>query len=386
MHICMLVKTESLIYDARVRKEAETLANVGHKVDIIVLKDPSAQSIKGIDGCKVYEVHLWTRSLPQNALFLAIKYLEFIFKLILAGLKIKADIYHCHNLNTLLQGFIIARLIKRRLVYDAHELWAERPGAGRRLMQWLEKFLLRRADASVAAERHRAEIMYEEYGATEMPVVIGNFPKFKTLESRSSSLRDFVKAQCGRSEAMIVLEHGRLMSERSAGEIIEALRYLDEEIVLVLLGFVTEEFREVLQNEIKRYNLDNRVFFHKPVPHDEVFSLISSADICTVLYKNTGRNNYYCAPNRLFESLMAGVPVIASNFPGMRDVVEKNNVGACTNPENPKNISKTVRYVLNNRDLMSQNALKMAKLKYNWEKEAPKLLHIYNRLLKNQMK
>jgi len=116
------------------------------------------------------------------------------------------------------------------------------------------------------------------------------------------------------------------------------------------------------------------------VPYNELVPFTASADIGILLYRNDCRNNYYCAPNKLFEYLMMGLPIIAANYPGMLPIVEGEGVGLCVDPESPGEIAAAVNRLAadpDRRKQMRENGLEVSKSRYNWEIESAPLLQLY---------
>jgi glycosyltransferase involved in cell wall biosynthesis len=119
------------------------------------------------------------------------------------------------------------------------------------------------------------------------------------------------------------------------------------------------------------------------VPYHELAPWTASADVGILLYRNDCRNNYYCAPNKLFEYMMMGLPIIAPDFPGMRALVEGEEVGLCVDPEDPAAIAAAVNRIAADpawTARLKQNALRLARERYNWERESGPLLARYREL------
>jgi glycosyltransferase involved in cell wall biosynthesis len=120
-----------------------------------------------------------------------------------------------------------------------------------------------------------------------------------------------------------------------------------------------------------------------PVPYKDLVPYTASADIGILLYRNDCRNNYYCAPNKLFEYMMMGLPMIAANYPGMLPLVEGEGVGLCVDPESPKAIAASVNLLAadpDRRERMRGNGLRLSKDRFNWEIESAPLLQLYGSL------
>jgi glycosyltransferase involved in cell wall biosynthesis len=145
----------------------------------------------------------------------------------------------------------------------------------------------------------------------------------------------------------------------------------------VLLGSGPRE--AALKEQVRSRNLGDRVYFLPRVPFGELHSYTCSADLGLCLIKGAGRSFYHSLPNKLFEYLMAGLPVLASDFPEMRAVVEESGAGLVANPQDLRDVREKVRAVLTDplrRRTYGQAALAAAR-HYNWEQEAPRLLALY---------
>jgi glycosyltransferase involved in cell wall biosynthesis len=119
------------------------------------------------------------------------------------------------------------------------------------------------------------------------------------------------------------------------------------------------------------------------VPYDELVPYTASADLGILLYRNDCRNNYYCAPNKLFEYMMMGLPMIAANYPGLMPIVEGEQVGLCVDPESPAAIAAAVNRLAadpGQRERMRANGLRLTAERYNWETESTPLVRLYGAL------
>jgi len=124
------------------------------------------------------------------------------------------------------------------------------------------------------------------------------------------------------------------------------------------------------------------VHFFDAVPYDEVTRYAMSADIGLVLHKNICLNYYYASPNKLFECMAAGLPVVGSNFPDRKKYIEGYNLGVTCDPESPEEIAEAINYTLSDEtryNEMRKNALEAAKI-FNWENESRKLVTLYQGL------
>ncbi len=362
--------------------EARMLGNAGYAVDVYKLRNPEMPDVESLGaGVAVYSWDLLLRPLPKTPLFWALKYVEFTIRAVITGIAKRPVVFVAHNLDCVPPVIVAAKLVRSKVVYRAHELSGEIAGAPfASVRRWLERRLLSYIDVVVVPNEERAKILVDEYGAKQKPLVVMNCPYFTTLVE-STSLSDWLRS-LGLSNRRIALFQGRLGEDRCTEELVLAAQYLDPGNVLVLLGPCPTEFRQHLETLIQQLELGERVLLHDPVPYDQLFSYTCSADLGIVLYRNTDRNNYYCAPNKLFEYFMAGLPIVASDFPGLRKLVEQSGAGLVVDPQNPIEIARAINTILGNPKIANQmrsKSLRNAQL-YNWEREGAKLLQMYQYL------
>jgi glycosyltransferase involved in cell wall biosynthesis len=235
-----------------------------------------------------------------------------------------------------------------------------------------------------AANEERAKIMWDEYGAPVLPTVIHNYPPFMMVDGRGA-LMQYVREQ-GRDWEYIVLHQGSVRADRAPEEAIEALKFVTPGAGIVFLGSVTREYEERLLQIAESRGVADRVLFHPPVSLDVLPSFTASATLGLVLYLNTCRNNYYCAPTKLYEYLMCGIPVVGSAFPGLRRVIEGNKVGAVADPQDSEALAHAINRLLQEtefRRAMGITARQLAKEEWNWEQECCKVRKAYRRLIRS---
>jgi glycosyltransferase involved in cell wall biosynthesis len=269
-----------------------------------------------------------------------------------------------------------------QLVYDSHELFTELHYIGstdRRIFRWLEKRLIHRADAVITINEFVAKELSRRYGIG-LPGVVRNCPPLVDHgdEGHNNSLRK----DLGLDDTVPIIVYVGLVSRARGNEtLISAAPFLDSGVI-VFLGWGTEE--RDLKELVRQRSLEDRVFFIPPVAPEQVVDYISSAQVGVIPALNVSLNHYYSTPNKLWEYVNAGLPVVCSNFPGFRAIVEGYHLGRTCNPDAPEAIAAAINWVLADKkryDEMRKNALKAAKV-FNWENESRELLRIYGRLSK----
>lgn len=383
-------------HDARVLKEAKTLAEAGHDVRIIAVLDKDTELYEERDGFRILRVDISiaeTRPAAAedrppsrgrlrrlrakiSSFFALLHYYRRAWKIVNSE---PGDIYHCHDLDTLLLGYRAKRRHGGKLVYDAHELTTELAYISRlERMGWrvLEQLLIRRADEVITTGTYRAEYLAKKYRVAA-PTVILNCPPLSAAQARNRALRE--KLGLTDDTVPVILYQGGFIPGRGLDNLVLAAAHLDRG-VMVLMGWGPLETE--LRGMVKKKGLGGRVYFTEPVAPDRVVYYCMSATVGVVIVLRTSLNNYYATPNKLYEYIHAGLPVVSSDFPALKEVVEGYGLGCTFDPEEPESIAAAINRVLaddQRYDTMRKNALEAAKI-FNWETEAKKLLEIYRRL------
>jgi len=403
----------NMVHDARVRKEARTLAEAGYEVTVLALREPEptpreeavqgfrivrlSRSILGV-GREEMKAALTGRraartpsprrrgGLPARALalldaaarlpFFPLRRVVILFRFVRAALLTRAAVYHAHDLNTLLMAWTASRLGRGLLVYDTHEVATERAklecGWWARL---LEARLIRKADAVICTNQTRADFTQRLYHLRP-PTILRNLPAYAE-PAPSKLLHERLDLP---PEARVVLYQGGIQAERGLEQLLEAAPQIEGGVV-VLLG--SGRLKPALMERVERLGLGGRVHFHDAVPVDELPAWTACAYVGLQILQNTCFNHYSSLSNKLLEYLMAGVPVVASDLPEMRRVIEESGAGLLIDASDPRQVADAVNRLLADADLrneMSQKAI-AARRRYCWETEERSLVELYASLL-----
>lgn len=292
---------------------------------------------------------------------------------------LKPVAYHCHDLNSAWAGYRARRWWDAPVVYDSHELWPHRNRAdARRRKTWVlervDRFFARKARAVVTVNESIARHMEDRYRIPEV-VVLRNTPLLSA----------------GRPDEGIAPLHlppprliyaGGIQTHRGIEELIQAMPSIPQG-TLVLIGPGNERYRESLEKLAETHGVHERVRFTGLVKQEALVATIAQGDVGFALIKNYCLSYYLSLPNKFFEYLHAGLPVIASDFPEMRRLVDRYEVGVTCDPADPAAIAKAVTDLLGRPDdmeRMRKNAQRAA-AEVNWESESKHLLNLYRRLV-----
>ena len=377
----VLMNVGSVRHDARVRKEAAALGRVGHQVTLVARRQPGETFGRHLDGLELSLFQLYTLRLPRCSFTLALRYVEFSLRSALRVIAGRSDVVHAHDLTGLLPAWIGTRITGAKVIYDAHELFTERPIEVPWLWRRVERYLIRRVDRVIAANEDRAEVMRSEYGAREMPTVVMNSPDHVSSSTGNGpSLRERLPAAARGKR--VVLYQGGLSPNRCLENLVLAAEHFDDRSVLVLVGSPTDFSQQVLAPLVRNSRLEAKVFFADPVDSTQLVSYIRSADLGVVIYKNSCRNNFLCAPNKLFEYSMAGIPSIGCDFPPIRRIGVTAGVTRVFDPEDPLSIASVAMDFLSDEPgyLRAKAAASKLALDFTWTREAEKLVNLYNGL------
>ena len=293
------------------------------------------------------------------------------------ALQLNADIYHLHDPELIPIG---KKLLKKgkKVVFDSHEHIKN---------QILSKTYIPKLFRGLIANIYS---FYEKKNLKKFSGLIAATPKIKNHLSKINSktininnypvlneIREGIKLK-KQNEVVYI---GSISKIRGAEEIISAMNYT-KSIRLNLAGKFNEKSLEQKVKMNKAWSKVNELGF---LNRKEISNILSRSKVGLVtLYPTI--NYVDSLPVKMFEYMASGIPIIASNFPLWKEIVEGNNCGVCVDPLDPKKIGEMIQYFIDNplvSEKMGKNGLKLSKYKYNWSLEEKKLLSFYDDILKS---
>lgn len=373
--------------DARVLREASALTELDYTVTIIAKKElseihlPSSEQVRERvfvnRPLKLELPEKITDKIKSSILTKHMPNMLLMIKMIMLGRKYDTDVYHAHDLNTLIQGIMGAklRLNRKVLVYDSHEVQTSRTHYSFEKIYRIEKFLLRFVDQVIVENDTRADYHNDLYGIRPAP--IHNYSELYNIdEVKAFPIREKYNIP---AETKIVLYQGGMQEGRGLFKLLDAFKNINNG-KLIMLGDGKE--RQNLIDYHSELKLEKKVIFIDRVPYKELRSYTKSADIGIQFLENTNFNHYSASSNKLFEYLMAHVPVIGSDLPEIKKVIEEEEVGLTVEDSNTAELQQTIQELIDDKDKRNylKKNTKKAKYKYNWENEKQILHNIYSEL------
>lgn len=383
MHVRGVART-----DGRVLHEATALVDAGYVVSIVDRDDEGPH--KREDFCRVQLVHSSFSTSPLSSFISRFRAFSLVHRLVShlsctrLLVQLSADIYHAHDVSALPACFLAALLRRKPLIFDAHELpLSELDGTS---WQWLKKplthglsILIRYCTGVITVSPPIAREIRTAYRISEVSLV-RNVPSYQRI-SRGNLLRQHLGLD---TEVRIALYHGNLQADRGLDRLIRAARFLEPNIVIVLMGKGIGSTLAQLEALIAQEDVANRVKVIPPVPYAELLHWAASADLGLIVYTpQQSLNVQMCLPNKLFEYLMAGLPVLASPLDAVVKVLDTYKVGQVVPSLDPLEVASAINALLADSAALAEmrhNALAAANGDLCWEKECQHLLQLYHRI------
>ena len=300
------------------------------------------------------------------------------------------DIVHAHDLNTMIAGVQLSRRMKSKLVFDAHELATHEDDIQHYTVRIFKRILMR---AFIDKPDHIITVSqgfrrrFEDFYRKPKVDVIYNTPKI----SDASSLDRTVRTDAGLSEDDILVVYiGGINRRRGSRQLAQSLAYLPENYNFVMVTGAKDKIKnEILDifRKHKKPGLGARIQFLPPVPATEVVHYCKTADISVItrippkIYFNPQRE--YSMPNKLFESLFSGLPVVVGSSKEVVEFVQDNTMGLPADCSKPKQLAENIVTVYNDRHnyRKTEDQITELRAKYGWPAQSDKLIEIYDNLL-----
>ena len=302
----------------------------------------------------------------------------------------QAEILHAHDLSGGLPALLASDASGASIVYDSHEVflesghWARAPRFVRHLLATkIERPLLERASALITVNPSVEQVLEERYELPERRAVVYNCVEPLESATRPRELREAIGVD---DDTPIALYHGGFSAVRGLRQIIDAAvdpRLANIHIVFLGYGPMEAELRTLAA----RPDIAGRIHVLKAVSPEVLDRWVAGADVGLMPNQHETLNEYVSTPNKLFESIGVGTPVVSSNFPERRRIIlegPESPLGALCNPSDPADIARAIVEVIGGtraeREAYRTRCMRAAAARWNWEVQAARLTALYQSL------
>lgn len=359
--------------DQRVHKVCKTLHKLGFEVTLIGRKQKTSLDLIKRDYATKRMVLLF----EKGPLF----YAEFHIRLFLYLLFNKATVLVANDLDTLLPNYLISKFLGSKLVYDSHELFCEVPELQmnpkkKQIWKGIEKWIFPKLKYVFTVNDSIANIYKEEY---KVPViVVRNMPQL----ANQKKVKPVSKKELGipLNKKIILLQGAGINMDRGAEEAVQAMQYVNNAHLLIIgAGDVIPQLIQMTED----LKLSDKVSFIPKVPFEKLIQFTHHADLGLTLDKDTNINYKYSLPNKLFDYIHGGVPVLTSDLVEIKKIVKHYDLGDCIENHDPKHIAEKINSLFSDEGRLQsweKNTLAIAN-SLNWEHEELKLISVYKKFL-----
>lgn len=356
-----------LVTDQRVHRTCTTLDKLGFNVLLVGRRQRKSLPMEQRD----YHTKRMFLLFEKGVLF----YAEFNLRLFFFLLFRKCDLLIANDLDTLLPNYLVKKIRGKKIVYDTHEYFTGVPELeGRPFVKntWrrIEKWIFPKIKNVITVNDSIADLYKAEYG--KQLTVVRNIPALKknsiTLSKKELGIDD--------TKAMIVLQGSGINIHRGAEEAVLAMQFVNDAVLFIIGG---GDVIDILKEMVAEKKLENKVMFIPKLPMDKLLQYTVHADVGLTLDKNTNINYRFSLPNKLFDYIHAGVPVLASKLVEIEKIIREFDIGELIDSHNPEHIAHKLTDLLNDKTRLSvlKENCKFAATKLNWETEETRLIDVF---------
>ena len=373
----------TFLFESRMEKEIESLlkAKILDKVYVAAVWAPSLpiRETKTVGGglIEIRRIKLFTRGLRGELFATMVKRAEWTLKVVFEFESVRFSVAHCHSLSSMFLGVLLKKMKKCRLIYDAHELETERngwPKIVRLISKKFEGLVLGKCDAVIVVNDSIRLWYQKNYYKIDNLCAVMNYPK----KSNGASSGINLKKRLGiAAEETLFIYQGALERGRGIETALEIFSNIEnKKRHIVFMGY------GLLEKEIKNFATScSNIHFHPAVAMNEILNYTRGADAGMFLCEKTCLSYYLSLPNKLFEYLAAGIPVISVDFPEVASLIKKYDCGwivAAPLSGSLKHLAESIT----EKDIKDKKT-KVEKIRqiFSWDIEAKKIISIYESLL-----
>lgn len=368
----ILSVTNDLASEQRVHKVCMFLFNLGFEVTLVGREKRKSVPIDK----RPYRTKRMFLFFEKGPLF----YAEYNFRLFLYLVFHKVDVLVSNDLDTLLANYLASKFKGSKLVHDSHEYFTGVPelegrGFAKAIWNKIEQWIFPKLKYAYTVNDSIAKLYRDKYGVNVS--VVRNFPL--RIENPTQILKTKHELQLP-EDKKIILYQGSVNMDRGLIESVEAMKYVNNAVLLIIGdGDILKEVKSLSQ----KLNLYDKVIFKKRVPFSELINYTAFADIGISLDKDTNINYKFSLPNKIFDFVHSGVPVLASNLVEIKKVFSKYEIGELTESHDPQYIGDKINGMLSDHEKIKfwKENCRKASIEFCWQNEEGILYNIYSQFL-----
>lgn len=365
----------SVINDARVIKEIDTLSEHFEGLEFTAIGYSREKGNEFRYRKNVFVIQIGPRFNTTSVFRKILNYFSWVISAVKLGKSLEILIVHCHDIDALLVGVILKISGRCRLIFDAHELqseqWdeAQKPFFKKKFIRLGELAMLRYVDHLITVSQSILD-WYKERHPHINSTLLRNIPNIVDRK-HTYALRDYFNIP---RNDIVFIYLGVLDVSRGLRSILDCFVSGDIKHHIVFMG--SGEFEAEI---VKAERLHDNVHYHPPVPPNEVVSVTASADIGLCMYPGNCLNNEYCMPNKVFEYITSGLPVVASNLTEIKLLLAKYQAGWVVDDD----ASLKEFLITINAEILTNISLKLKERTkdLSWGNEALGLINAYGMIL-----
>ncbi len=304
-------------------------------------------------------------------------YAEFNFRLFFFLLFKKVHVLHANDLDTLLSMWLLSKIKRIPLIYDSHEFFLGVPEIQNKrfvkfIWRFIEEMIFPKLKYVFTVNESIAKLYFNKYGVNVN--VLRNLPETTIIDLTKSKLELNLPSH----NPIVILQGSGINVDRGAEELLEAIALQDHFFLCVIgKGDVFEKLKQRSLNQ----DLLEKTMFVDAIPYGEMMQYTMLADIGVSLDKSNNLNYQYSLPNKFFDYIKGGIPVVSSNLIEIKKLIEKYKCGTLTRSHKPQDILDALHYAYEHKSIFS-NGILHAREDLTWEKEVIDLINCYDKIAK----
>lgn len=358
-----------LATDQRVQRTCRVLQACNYEVVLVGRKLKQSVSVN----------HLPFKTKRMKLLFTQGPFFYFFFntRLFFYLLFSKSHLLYANDLDTLLSNYLVSKLKKQPLIYDSHEVFCEVPELTgspikKRIWEKIEAKIIPKLKYCITVNQSIADYFQKKYNTP--------FHVVRNIPEQLSGFIPKTRTELGflSDKKIIVMQGAGINIDRGAEELVEAMRYVrDAHLFIIGGGDVFEKLKTMVQDP----DLKKNITIINKLPKKELLHYTFNADLGISIDKDTNLNYHYSLPNKLFDYIQAGIPVLASKLPEIEAIIAKYAIGDFISSYEPRHIAQKINEVLLFKSRPEWlNQIKIAQQEYTWEKEQQQLVELINQI------